>query len=468
VIKKVISGSLVYGLAPYISRIVTILLMPMLTAHLSAKDFGIIGIITAYSSSISVFATLGFINLLYSSFYQYGSRYLLYWKRIYGILLIWTCIYTILQASFFYYFLPYDANPYKSKLVSLITISTLFSATSLIGNVYFQLNAKPLPIAIRTVFFGIGLTCINFYLVVFKNHGYLGYFEALAISGFLVNISYLPKLIIKLKLYPVFKFKLINLIKFLKITTPEIPHYYSSFLINSSNRIVMESSRISTIEIGKLSIVQQFSNIYDSFLSAINQALSPFLFNEIKQESKQSVKAIINLFFLIALLVGLFFSLWIKEIFSILIKNDQLKSAYKITVIMIMAQSYRPFYFLHTAYYVYFQKTISILKISLFGGLISLFGYLIIIPKYGIEGAALVYFISIFYISFSGFYFKFYKTYCNINYNLFVYMITPILLTVLLIFAVDLNLFYKISLNILLLALSVPLLINNIKQIKLI
>ena len=58
-IKKVLTNSAIYGLAPHVPRIVSVLLLPIMTAHLTDVDYGIAGTIAAYTMALSALSTLG-------------------------------------------------------------------------------------------------------------------------------------------------------------------------------------------------------------------------------------------------------------------------------------------------------------------------------------------------------------------------------------------------------------------------
>lgn len=465
-LKKIIKSSLIYGIAPYIPRIFSIFLLPFLTSHLNSSDYGVIGTITAYSSAINVFATLGFLNLLYTSFYQYEKNYKLIWGRLYSILIIWTLIYILFQFVFFYFFIPKEANNNKLNIILLLSLSSLFSGTSLIGNAYYQLHIKPFPIAIRTVFSGLLMIVINYYLVIYLNAGYMGYFIAFSTSTFLINVSYLFPLL-KLKILPIFKFKKTIIKNHLKITLPTIPHYYSPFLLNSSSRIIMDRNFLSINKIGEFNIAQQFSGIFESLLIAINQAITPICFEEIKKNNKIAIKKIIYNLFSISLFGSVLFSIWSKEIFHLLIKNNVLNKTYPIAVIMIMAQNSKAFYVVNANYYFFNNKTFDVLKISLVAGLIALLGYAIFIPKYGIFGAALVYFFSMMYMGFSGFFFNFYKKNCYIDFKIFYKILLIIILTFIILYIIEFNFISKAFITIIfLIILSIWYWRNKFSQIQ--
>lgn len=82
-LKKLLTNTLLFGLAPYIPKIVSVLLLPILTKYLTATDYGIAGTIDAYTQALTALSTLGFSSVLNVSFLDlnantkfYGGKYM--------------------------------------------------------------------------------------------------------------------------------------------------------------------------------------------------------------------------------------------------------------------------------------------------------------------------------------------------------------------------------------------------------
>ena len=108
-IKKLLSDSAIYGLAPYIPKIVSIFILPLLTAHLTEVDYGIAGTIAAYTAALAAFSTLGFNAVLQISFFKSRCQYKILWREIYGFLQFWMVIFAVLQGAILYWIMPMEA-----------------------------------------------------------------------------------------------------------------------------------------------------------------------------------------------------------------------------------------------------------------------------------------------------------------------------------------------------------------------
>lgn len=442
-LKKLFINSAVFGLAPHLPRIISIFLLPILTRYLTETDYGIIGTVTAYTAALSAFITLGLTQNLFNSYYHYRCQYKWLWRQLYGFLQMWIFVFGILQAIVLYFILPKEAEADKYTIILLSSFTLLFSATALLGNTYYQLKQTPLPIAIRTVIAGVLTISINYYLVVYLKIGYLGFFWATCIATVIINISYIPICYLKLGFTPIYRFKLKTIKRALRISIPIIPHTYSSYLLNTSNRVVMNRYNIPISTIGEFNIAQQFSNLMDSFTGAINQAINPMTLNEIRDDRPENVRKLIYIYTGVTLIATSLFSLWSKEIFSILISNDVLKQTYPYAIILVMAQNAKPMYVASSNVFFYNENTTGLLKITFVAGIISLLGYLIFIPLYSLWGAVVVYYLAMIYMGYAGFNSSFYKQKTIVVFPIIRILGISLLLTVCVFGMVELSVFVK-------------------------
>ena len=94
-LKELFKGSAVYGIAPFVPRIISVLLLPIMTKYLTSTDYGIIGTITSITMAIEAFQSLGLIVLLQNYFYKCKGHYKYYWREIYGFLSLWMVVYAL-------------------------------------------------------------------------------------------------------------------------------------------------------------------------------------------------------------------------------------------------------------------------------------------------------------------------------------------------------------------------------------
>ena len=137
-IKKLLKNTLFFGLAPYVPKIVSVFLLPIMTKYLTATDYGIAGTIDAYTQALTAFSTLGFTTVLSVIFFRAKQQYKILWREIYGFLQYWMIIFAIIQATLLYFVIPKEAEEYKWWIILFTNFSNVFfGPTAVLGNLYY-------------------------------------------------------------------------------------------------------------------------------------------------------------------------------------------------------------------------------------------------------------------------------------------------------------------------------------------
>lgn len=462
----VLKNTLLLSIAPFLPKVINVILLPIMTRYLKDVDFGISATISAYSQSIGAFSTLGLTVVLLNSFFKHPNHYKIVWRQIYGFLKIWMIAYAIFQALLLYYFIPDEAIVNRWLIIILTNFSTVFfGPTAAIGNSYYIYTKRSFPIVWRSVLASLLTILSNYVLIVHLRLGYMGWYIGSFIGTFFSNASYWYVVNKKLNLKPIYKFKWKSLKNALAISLPTIPHYYTNYLLDSSGRMVLDQNNVAQSEIGRLSISQQFGGLFDTGMKGINDAISPFIMSALKNNQQDIIKKAILVF--VSLIFGLAFllSLWSKEIFDILLSNDSLRSAYPYFIIYIMALCYRPMYLIVSNYYFYFEKTKQLLLITFMSGCFSFVIYLLFVPKYGIWAFLIGHFIACLYYGYSGYFYSSYTKNSTIKVPVLGIMFLQLILTTCAYILVD-YLVAKIVITAILIVFILLLILKNKDVIK--
>lgn len=431
-IKKLLGNSAIYGIAPYIPKLVSIFILPLLTEHLTDVDYGIAGTISAYTMALSAFSTLGVSAVLQTTFFKAANHYKVLWREVYGFLQLWMIAFAFIQAVVLYFMIPQEAIENRWAIIVLSNFNTVFfGPAAFLAPLYYQLSQKPIPVAIRSVLNGLLTILVNYILIVIFDCGYMGWYVGSFLGTFFINISYWYSLNKQVGITPIYNFKKKTIKDTLRVSIPMIPHYYSVFMINSFNRIVMDHSTVPIGKIGEYNMAQQFSTIVESGISAVEKAITPMCMQELKNNNEEKLKQLIYFFVMITFNATFLFTIWSKQIFQLFINNEILVNAYPIASILVLALNYRPIYIAATNVYFYNLKTKEILYITFGAGILAVLGNLLFIPRYGIIGASIVTFIAYLYQGYAGFFSKTFKEYSKFTYPIASLLLIQLLLTVL-------------------------------------
>lgn len=416
-IKKILANSAIYGLAPHVPRIVSVLLLPIMTAHLTDVDYGIAGTIAAYTMALSALSTLGVSAYLQVNFFKAKYQYKILWREIYGFLQYWMIVFSIIQSFVLYFVIPDEALDNRWLILLLTNFNgVIFGPSGALGALYYQLCQRPIPIAIRSIASGLLSVVVNYVLIVIFEWGYMGWYVGSFASTFLMNSIYWYDLNFKLGFRPIYTPKRRTIKKTLQVSLPVVPHYYTAYLITTSNRVVMDYTNYKIGEIGQFNLAQQFVTMMDSFVYAVERAIGPLCMEGIRYNKEEEVKKEIFLFALLTYSGTFLFAIWSKEIFELLIKNEVLATSYPIAALLSLALCYRPAYIAASNVFFYYENTKQLLGITFLAGMIALLLNIVLIPSGGLWAAAVITYVAFMYQGYSGFFYKFYKQFTKVPF----------------------------------------------------
>lgn len=427
---SIVKNSILFTLAPFLPKVIGVFMMPIMTKYLTDVDFGISGTIAAYSQSIGAFATLGLGIVLMNSFFKTPVEYKTVWRQIYGFLKLWMIFYAVVQAVLLYFIIPEEALENRWWIIILTNFSTVFfGPTATIGSSYYQYTKQAFPVVWRSVLASVLTIFVNFFLIVYLKWGYMGWYVGGFAGTFFSNASYWYVVNKKLGFRPEYHFKWSEIKHSLSVSIPTIPHYYTQYLLSGSGRMVMDRYHISQGEIGRVSLVQQIGDMYTIGVNGINQALSPYLMQSIKEDREDNYRKLGIAFTAVSFSAAFVMAIWSKEIMDILISNESLKTAYPLFIAYVMALCYRPLYIVSCTYNFYYEKTKQLLLISFLSGIVALVLYIALTPFLGVWGFLVGHYIASLYHGYAGFFFSCYRQYAKMKFPYVISGIVQLILT---------------------------------------
>lgn len=439
-IKKLFSHTAIYGLAPQISKLAQFFVLPIITQDLTEVDFGVAGVMTAYTSAIAVLSIMGLRVILVNSFYKSPNQYKWAWRQIYGFLILWNLFYSLLLGALIYGVVPLEAQDNKWLIVWLNIIPIVFfGPTANIGSTYYQVKQMPMQIGIRTALLGVLGVTLNLYFISYLKMGYMGWFWSTCIVGVLSNLSYWYPLVYKIDIKPIFNFKWRLIKNSLKVSLPTVPHYYSGYLLDTSDKMIMDMLKVSTDDIGKYNVAYTVSSVVQQVGVASGMAVGPMMMERYRKGDDIGARNIIFLLQGLFLFGTFLLCIWLKEAFYFLIQNQVLSQMYPLGIIIIMGYNYRPMYYGANNKLFFTEKTNIIWKVTFVAGLLNVVLNFITIPIFGFQAAAYTTFISLMFMGYIGFYLKVFKEISSVNYYPLIWLSVTIVLTILAFYMVELS-----------------------------
>ncbi len=420
-LRKLLSHAAIYGLAAQVPRLAGVLVLPIITQYLTPQDYGVAGVVTAYAYALTLLQSLGLSVVMVNAYARYPLRYKWVWRQLHGFLSLWSLVYGLLMIGILYVAVPAVASGQRLQIAMLYSLPImLFSSTDMQTSLFFQLSQRPLPVALRAFFVGVLGVGINIYTIAYLRLGYMGWFYAAffsAFAGFLIN-SY--SLYARMGWWPIFNFKWSRIKKALRVSLPVIPHHLSFFLLDTSDRLVLDVLRVPLHRIGLYNVASNFGNYFMIASGALVQAASPFYMRYYAQEGSleaarqaRRMTFALQLMFLLSTSLG---SLWMKELFDVLIRNEELQEAFPLAIVILMGYNFRPMYLAASNLLSYREHTNQLWKISVIAGGGNVLLNFLLVPVYGYQAAALTTFAALMYMGYAGHFLKDYRKAALVDY----------------------------------------------------
>lgn len=449
VLKKIFTNSLIYGIAPQITAIANILVLPLITPNLTKFDFAINGIALSYIGILTLLQSLGLRIVYANSFFHYPKQYKWIWRQLLGFELICNLIFQVIFAVIIYKILPEQVGNNRFLLTFLIILPQLFlTPFSNVSSLRYQLEERPYPIVARSIVFGVLNVVLMYYFISIEKLGYLGWFVSIGITSTLLNLTYIYPAFVKFKLYPIFNFKWRLIKKSLKVSIPAIPHYYAIYLLDSSDRIVMERLNVKTESIGVYSLAYSVAGKFSVLGNALGAAIGPTISQLLKEKRFKELRDLTFLLQSIFIILGFLASIWLSEVFKLLIKGHNITELIPMGIVILMSYTYRPLYMTASSQLMYFEKTKSLWKISFGAGLINVILNLILIPFFGYKVAVITTLLSYIYMGLFGYFTTEFKDDNKYKYYPIRWGVAILFFTFLAYKLYDINIIYRIIITV--------------------
>lgn len=466
-LKLIIKNSFIYGLIPQISKVASFFVLPLITPFLTKNDYGVIGVLDVYIGLYSALQFLGFNVVITNSIINHPQHYKMIWRQLYGFLLIWSIIYIIILGLVIYFTIPDEAASNVNEIILLKLLPEfLFAPIVLFVSTYYRMNQLAWAIASRSLLTGLIAVILNYYLIAVLKLGFMGWIYSGFVTSLIGGLMFLYPFIFKLKLFPMFNFKIKIIKRALKIGLPVIPHNYSHYLLNSSDRLIMERYNVSTGNIGVYSLSYTLGMYINIVANAVNQAISPNLLVFVKENKWRDFEKLVNLFQSIMFLICIIASIWVTDWMPLLIKNVELNNYPELFVIIALSYSGWPLYAGCFSVLFYKEKTSMLWKITTLAGIINLILNIILIPFFGFTVAAWTTLFAMLFQSFSGFFYKQYKENSNANLYPFFWFFMVLMGLYISIYSIDKGIIFKFCSSIFFLIIVFGFIIKKVDLTK--
>lgn len=440
-----------YTLSNKLTTVLNILLLPLITPHLTLLDFGSFGVYTAILYITASIIPTGQNLYLENSFFTHKQNYLLIWRRSLSVMNYSSLFYIILFIFIAYHL--FSNEEYLNILVLSGVLYLFFSPYDILIRSYYVYNEKSKSYLSGNILKSILTGVTTYTLIVEYKLGYYGWVISLGLANILTVIIF-AKIIWRNKLSPFHPLKMRWIKKNLSITLKLLPYQLSSQLTNLSDKLALSFFGIDLNRIGTYSQGYNFGYNAKSLVGGIFNTFAVKLQVLFRNRDFKKLGNFLFALFSVLTILSISFQLWSKEVFLLLFRKVEFVESHAIAGLVFSSIVLLVPYELINIYLVITKSAIQISKIGIFAAFFNVSLNVFLIPIFGIYAALFTTFATHFLLSIS---FLFFQNTREVMKNTISFNILTLLLAIHLFIAIglyflvdDLHLYFKIILSIIL------------------
>ncbi|WP_349408707.1 oligosaccharide flippase family protein [Pseudalkalibacillus sp. SCS-8] len=378
-------NSILYTLGSMITPLIGFIMLPVYTYYLSPAEYGIM---TTVQTLIGLFELILLLSLhvavtrYYYDFLEEPQKQKEYLGTIFIFVLGFSSILSLLFLFFSksiggILFNNIPIYPFFFYLVGLAWLSALFA----LPLTFIRAQEKAGLFVLINIIKSILVVLLTFFFLVKLDLGAeSALLSQLIITFFMVLIVFYSQ-IKHIKL----TFNLVFLKSSLFFSLPLLPHAASGWIINASDRIILEKYVIHA-QLGIYALAAQISMVLGMFYISVNSALIPRYMRLRKEGNEKSAKNMLKAFAYVVIIFGVL-AIPIAIYATKKLTSPEFHEAVEIIPILLLSQIVNGFYYIAVAKLFYHKKTKSIATSSTISALVNLIINILFIPKIGIWGA---------------------------------------------------------------------------------
>ena len=396
--KTVLKNSFYYTFSSFLVKAFGFFLLPIYTAYLSPNDYGITNLVHSFLGVATFLVSFSLYAAIPRFYVEYKDDQVKI-KTLFGSIVIFTfisgiafLIVSILFSSVIVRFIFTGVSFYPYVLIALVIL--LFQSLHTIHENILKAIQNGKFLAILSIIVFLVQTSITIIFVVILGLGPVGVLLSQAIISFIYSIFMIFDL--RKRNLLSFSFDLKILKRALAYSIPIIPHNLSTSIASFISKIFINNSK-SLATVGLYGIAMQFGSLIDLFQTSVNKAFSPWFYSVLHDGKGKSdidqmefAKILLSLYSIIYLGIGLF-----SQEAILLMTHSRYALAWKVVPILVVAFSVKSIYYFYVNILFYHQEAAKrIFYASLTGSFLDIVLAAILIPLYGMYGAALSFLIA--------------------------------------------------------------------------
>lgn len=395
---KVLINSGLYTFSSLLVKAIGFLLLPVYTLFLTPKDYGITSLVdsfTGVATYVVAFSLYSAIIRFYADFKNDRVKL----KRLYGTIIIFIFCSGVVFVGLGFYFNKFIIEGlfkglafYPVVLIALLNLT--FACLYTVHQSIMQGMQMGVKLTIRNLIVFALQVGLNLLFIVYFRLGAVG----VLLATLLINVLYSVYMIYDLVKNDSITFCVDKdlLREALKYSVPLMPHDLSTMIARFAARVFINNNG-SLGNVGLYSVAAQFGNAIDTVQSSVNSAFAPWFYEQMNRGDPEGKSEILILSRFLIIFYSFFYlgiGLFSQEVI-ILMTPSTYTMAWTVIPILVSAYSVKSIYYFHINILLYHKEAANKVFIAtIIGSFIDVVLAAIVIPKYGMYGAAVSFLVA--------------------------------------------------------------------------
>lgn len=384
---KLLKNSVLYTFVMVLQKAMSFFLLPLYTRYLIPEDYGVVAVVTSIIGILTILFTLalnGAANRYYFVYKDDESRLKQFWGSLFWL----TILNSFILGFVFFIFRKVLLQPFTSGIafnpyLFIGLISVTLNPAFLFYQSCVQATQNGKKFALNNFLFFLSSLFLTIFFVVFLKMGAVGVLLAQAITNvvfFIVTfIAFVPKI--------AFSIKKDDVRVGLKYSLPLIPHSLFGWTYSTIDRLLINKLR-TTSEVGLYNVGAQFGLLLSVFTDSINKAYAPWFFENVEKGElgKERIVSVSSLLIGFYSFLGLGLSFFAPELVVLMTKSNFHQAWLTVPFIAFGCVFGGIYYVVCNSLFI--KKTYLVPMVTVFSAVVSIVMNLLLIPKWGMLGAA--------------------------------------------------------------------------------
>lgn len=365
-------------------------LLPLYTAYLTTKDFGITSIASSFIGTVGfivAFSLFSAVLRFYVEFKDNPEKL----KRFYGTIITFVFLSSI---AFFLLFTVFRkilskyvfAGEAYYPIILITLLSLVFDCQQIIFDRILKSQQKAFKSSVLSIvsfFIRIGF---NVYFVVIKRMGAAGSLLANLLTSIIYTVYFTIYIVVHHEVHYCLDWGLLR--RALRYSIPIMPHNLSTQIASLISKVLIGGKQ-SLAALGIYSVASQFGNLAETFHGYVGMAYGPWLYERLhdNENSEETIRSISKILIAVLGLPFIGIALFSHE-YIILLLDSSYVDAWKYVPLMVLVYSIKtPYYFYVEILFYHLQASKYLFIATLSSSLLNIVFSYFLIPGLGPIGA---------------------------------------------------------------------------------